>query len=617
MTSSLNVKIFLPVSSIEAMSGININFGRVEYLTCDIHHARIAQEFVAKLHFDADLTAPALFGTQFISTPFDLFLRIDRLFSGHSQEISVIIDYQSILNLKDKSQRKDYFSVIRDTVLCFPEVGFFFDETVWEKNPCSVSDFFEKVSMGSKIFKDFSGDVDFSLHSFRFLPERREILPYVDIQEESVCFNENKYRQDQEEKWNPLKFILLGRKNLFDASNLRCLFKRHKAEELNLKQNFFDMQNSRFSNLALCVEEERGQSMFNSLALFLNGFRVRPITSSYELKQVNQNSSGKNTPKLILRDYDLQFPDAPAESSDIKNARLWNFDSSAPKPRSVLHCLRESIKIRNLKEKGWNPIKAFREEFNRNTLWHFQKDSDYWSNLSEVATCFVSKGFQDREGRTRLFFKLPVKQPISEIKERLDHCLVLPGLNKPVSGLYSPFHKIPLIEETFRKVQTEESNHPIITKRTSTEGHSVPLDLYNLANNMVGRAEAYYDESRFVHAVIVANEAIEIMNGFHQALSLRAYRCQALAENAVAANVLGTDENDLAIDTDFRLKRIISQVLRLSSLGDEKGRKSQNTLNQVFNDIRLFCQEKEHFLAENVVIREIGHLNEGLFFKRR
>ena len=169
MTSSLNVKIFLPVSSIEAMSGININFGRVEYLTCDIHHARIAQEFVAKLHFDADLTAPALFGTQFISTPFDLFLRIDRLFSGHSQEISVIIDYQSILNLKDKSQRKDYFSVIRDTVLCFPEVGFFFDETVWGKDPCSVSDFFKKVSMGSKIFKDFSGDVDFSLHSFRFL----------------------------------------------------------------------------------------------------------------------------------------------------------------------------------------------------------------------------------------------------------------------------------------------------------------------------------------------------------------------------------------------------------------------------------------------------------------
>ena len=116
-----------------------------------------------------------------------------------------------------------------------------------------------------------------------------------------------------------------------------------------------------------------------------------------------------------------------------------------------------------------------------------------------------------------------------------------------------------------------------------------------------------------IHSVIVANEAIEIINGFHQALSLRAYRRQALAENAVAANILGTSEHALAKDTEFRLKRIKEVITRLSSLGDYKRTKSKNTLNQIYNDIRIFCREKEHFEAESVVVRAIGHLNEGIF----
>ena len=603
------------------MSGININISRVAYLTCDDMHANVVRAFVSCLHFDADLTAPSLFECQVLSTPFDLFFRIDELSKDRVRKLLIIIDYQSIME-QPKERLNDYFCVIRDTVLCFPEIDFFFDKTRWKENSLDIWSFFKKTSLGSSIIQECGDKVDFGFHSFRFLPDGLSILSFVEIRDDGFHVNEEAYleidKKDESVPWNPLKSILLGKKNLFDASNLRYLFKRHKADELRLNRNFKDVQDSRYFNLALCVEEERGQSLFNSLALFLNGYRVRPITSADELKGVNKNfkkgSEQDLKHLLILRDYDLQFPDASTESSDIKSARLWNFDPTVT--NSVFHCLKESFKIGKLKENGWNPVRVFRNSVVANRMWHYQVRSDYWSNLQVIHTYFVSKGYQDQKGKTRMKFRLPGKQPLSSIEERLNHLLILPGLNKPVSGIYSPFQDIPDVKERYRSIRMEESRNPITTKRISADGHSVPLDLYNLVKSMVERAEAYYDDSRFVHAVIVANEAIEIMNGFHQALTLRAYRCQALAENAVAANVLGTDEEDLAIDTEFRLKRIIGQVLRLSSLGDEKGRKSQNTLNQIFNDIRLFCQTKEHFLAENVVIREIGHLNEGFFYTR-
>ena len=105
------------------------------------------------------------------------------------------------------------------------------------------------------------------------------------------------------------------------------------------------------------------------------------------------------------------------------------------------------------------------------------------------------------------------------------------------------------------------------------------------------------------------------MNGFHQVLSVRAFRCLSLAENAAAAGALGTSEEGLSKDTEFRLRRIRDVVTRLSSLGNEgyqKRNKSRNTLNQIYNDIRLYCKDKEYFKAEDEVVRAIGHLNERI-----
>ena len=89
-----------------------------------------------------------------------------------------------------------------------------------------------------------------------------------------------------------------------------------------------------------------------------------------------------------------------------------------------------------------------------------------------------------------------------------------------------------------------------------------------------------------------------------------------MAENALSANILGGDENCLQIDTSFRLNKIAKEVTRIASIGNKTDSlnvsKRRNMLNQIYNEIRVYCKEREHFDAENAVIRKMGHLNEGL-----
>ena len=151
-------------------------------------------------------------------------------------------------------------------------------------------------------------------------------------------------------------------------------------------------------------------------------------------------------------------------------------------------------------------------------------------------------------------------------------------------------------------IRTDRENH----------NHGVPLDLYDLAKGMISRASDYYGKGRFIKAAVISSEAIEVLNGFHEALMLQAYHILATSENAIAMNTIGGSESALAKDAKFRIKKIEHDVDRMLARSRKDRRDLKyNILNQIFIDCRSLCQAKEHFMAEDCFISALAHVNEG------
>ena len=136
---------------------------------------------------------------------------------------------------------------------------------------------------------------------------------------------------------------------------------------------------------------------------------------------------------------------------------------------------------------------------------------------------------------------------------------------------------------------------------------------------MVDRAwKYYYEDKRYIHAAVLAQETIEVLNGFHEALLLKAYHILAVSENAIAMNTIGGDEEALKNDAIFRISKIDYEIERILRRPKENGNGNEdrrefkyNILNQIFSDCRKICKEKEHFAAEDCFISAMAHVNEG------
>lgn len=429
------------------------------------------------------------------------------------------------------------------------------------------------------------------------------------------------------EERNYILDLIHTQDNLFDASNLRYCIKQWKYAELDVhSRNFSLIQNSRRDNLAICVEEEHGQNRFNSYCLFACGFRVLPVTSATGLLRVNETAN-LLTPSLIIRDYDLQFCDSTAVVYDA------NGGSNG------------SIKA----------IRGFRDDFNGNWVTHVKK-SPCWSafydefeenttesgldlgipHLINASICFSSRVLFPVYFVSKGTWNVSINVPVSFIFEINDgqndkktiqcshyiknikgvNTLCVPGLLKPVSGIYEPFKCIPKVRNRLIAIKTPPSDYI----DTSREGHAhgTSLDIYNTVISLIRRAERYYNRHKYILAAILSNEAIEYLNGFHEALLLKAYQILAISENAIAMDSLGGDEEALKKDTLFRINKIgdeIDRILRRkkkgSSRNEDRREFEYNILNQIYSSCRNFCQEKEHFLAEDCFISAMAHVNEG------
>lgn len=635
----------------------------------------------------------------------NLYVIIDYLSFYNCHLDDYIDDEQNEMAPKDKIivtediKKKEIFSVsqaseiIAKTILQYPEVMFLFDESWQERNADK-----EKK-------KD---DIDFT-----------DFIFYKGSDCVSYVFKE--YHQYRVYDKTPFAFVRRSWDNLYDGSNLRFAIKRYIYEDLKVKRyNFSAVQNSRRDNLALCVEEEHAQNRFNSYALYANGFRVLPISSSQDLKDLNINFKF-TTSTIIVRDYDLQFPD---EDTVIKDKKEMGGE---PLKINLVDYIRgakfvSDLAKDNLYNNRWIVLTSEDEKYN------------YWSLLLNYPIFFISKGglglsiigsarqYEKKRKQllTKQFKQLKktdeavegrdsiieiIKNQIEENAQHKNNVFlngtteqIVRGIEKPVSGVYLPFHTFEKVKERFNSFgnpnliikdhvlkmlrlcedkkekkhmknylrheyktylflhltvalkneyamwrcplsKPEEDKikeadrldridkiikadrldkHQRWTITTDRQGHNhgVPLALYDLAQNMIARASDYYKREKYIKSAIVSSEAIEVLNGFHEALVLEAYHILAISENAVAMNTIGGNEEDLSLDANFRISKIVSEVERLMDREGKYRRKYRyNVLNQIFSDCRAYCKEKKHFESENRFISAIAHINEGYSYK--
>lgn len=406
-------------------------------------------------------------------------------------------------------------------VLCYPEVNLIFEDN---------------ISIIPDQIEDEEGNI------FQLGTTEKELL----------C-------KSNEDDFSFLEFLSRSN-NLFDASNLRGVFRKWKQETLKVHNNFSQLQARRSKSLALVIDEESEQSLLNSYVLYANGYRSLPITNSQQLERIKQNSVNYD---IIIRDFDLQFPDEKHEVIDNVNTvdlvRGYKYDS----------------------QQIWRVTLG-----DSNKFW---KKSDY----DEGKVFVITQGYEN----------LKVCPQLLRIK--VDKELEMPGLVKPLCGVYYSIQQLGIIKDSFVKARNEFRKPDRSRKK---HDHSSPLDLYDYASVMFKRAKYYYSTGRFILAAVVSQEALELLNCFHVALSVQVYHLHAVAENAIAMGVIGGKEEELAKDCEIRVRIIKEDVKRIMSGTDQD---SSNVLNQIFSDCRIACKEKEHFKAEDVFIKEMAHLNDG------
>ena len=219
---------------------------------------------------------------------------------------------------------------------------------------------------------------------------------------------------------------------MFDGSNLRCAIRTYKlVNKLKVRDNFSKVTESRRDHLAIVVEEEYQQSMFNGYCLYANGYRVIPIMTATELKWINKDENEKyikegvdnNTPKatsrlakympvkwcrdkvmewrrktdpktIVVRDYDLQFIDErkclTVEKPEVINESGEKVEeiNEIDLVRGAKYCADITVK----KTEGGKEIidRKYTDDFV--LVPKDTKSNPYWKAFENTPTFFVSKG---------------------------------------------------------------------------------------------------------------------------------------------------------------------------------------------------------------------------------
>lgn len=489
--------------------------------------------------------------------PRDLIPLIER--KQKKESLHIIIDY---ISLCIEGKEHNYSTVVRDIILCYPEVQFLFDET-----------FVIRESKGSN-----KQEPEFGFLNFLFWKGKKDENMEL-VMSDFHCFDLGIFEKDLDFIEKQFIFLLKGRNNMFDASNLRYALKKKKLDDLHVNQNYQRLEESRSEYAAVVVEEEYHQNVFNGYCLYANGFRVFTIMTASELRWINEKGPWINEKEpqehltaikpLLVRDYDLQFPDEDKVPKTDENKNEIDFIRKA----------------------------SFDKKLSRFTVLP-KEENPYWKAFDDDNTYFISKGDSNIEVKLK-------NKSVAMGTSRKNKKLKLRGVKKPLEGIHAKIQLIPKVKARYKASRDKE---PFKTNRKEGN-HSCPLAIYPIARSMVNRAEAYCYNGRHRLAALVAGEALELLNGFHKSLMNRAYYIQAVSENAMAMSLLGGNEKLLKEDVNIRLrKKVKADVKRM--IIDVKDR--YNLFYNIFNDCMLFCQEKEYFKAADEALSIMVQEKEGL-----
>lgn len=138
--------------------GLNIRILHLVYITADKEHLGAVSKYSAKEC--NSITVPYEFHGVLIQHPFQIFTSIKNHLAQKSIRLSALIDYKSFL--ANKKDWKDFSTVIRDTILCFPEINFYFDERIVTGDN-AIKDFLAYIVTGIGV----SVPADLSSYVFR------------------------------------------------------------------------------------------------------------------------------------------------------------------------------------------------------------------------------------------------------------------------------------------------------------------------------------------------------------------------------------------------------------------------------------------------------------------
>ena len=379
-----------------------------------------------------------------------------------------------------------------------------------------------------------------------------------------------------------LDLIITGRFNLFDASNLRCYIKQKICDSVKMKENNYkELQNSRSNNFTLVVDEERNQTFFNSYALYRYGFRALPVISFnnlwYTREKVDQIKA--NRKNLIVRDYDLQFEDY----EDIKSKSNCGFDIN-----NILHCLR-GIQF-DRKKNEWTLKDIFWKNF-----------KDY-----EFETWFISRLFDadDMENNQN-----DPSSPVLHLNNKKDDIEIdkknsiayLRGINKPVDG-FIELCDIPAVRESYKNLK--KINGYMILRRTDDDSHSISPKILHIGEALLQRSKKYFENKMYIVSAVMAQEVLEVLNGFHFLVMMNALYQKAISETYIETEFIGI--KNIGKGAQKRFKEIKNEAERICRGNKEALR---NVLSQIFADIRHIYREKEQFEAADEAHKEFISVN--------
>lgn len=445
-------------------------------------------------------------------------------------QLVVILDYQSYNIARDRTQRE----IVHKIILSYPEITFFFDEHPIEN------------TKGKTFLQQLLGD------------RRPEIVMNGQILEHL-----HQFRLSDKDK-DPFQLIESGFNNYFDGTNLRAIVRNQFYEDRAFHYNFKQKQTFRQTHSTICIDCEQQQSLDNSYACYVAGYRSIPI-STFALLDIIMNDKLIDS-NYYVREFDLQFSDA--DDKNIDKIRGCKYDTD-------------------------------------NKKWIVTDSLNYWGNKK---TIFLTNNYDALS-----FQPLKIEQnyfslPIPESKE-----FVVSGFPKPVTGIYNWTNKV------FNDLQYGffvDNKRPDLSRVGRRHFHA--LDMYDIGTNMLNRSIKYYREGRFVFSALLATEAIELLNCFYSQLTLQLFYWKAKAENAIAVSILGGNEKDLVNDCILRIKTTKNDIKTLLipyKDNDKSNNKATNVLNQIFSDCRNYCKEKEHFESEDVFLEAMAELNEGVSLK--